>query len=197
MSHRNGLDPAFCREAEVLGRMIGERGYSLRYGAGGDGLMGTVARAALTAGARVVGVTTPTLREREPPVEGIHHLHVVNTLDEREALLRLGDGFIVLPGSHGTLGEFVRTLMERKLGVHTKPIVLLNVARFWDPFLAFCHSARLHGIMGSEGLEAVPVVDSPDEALTAIERAWAASGQAASSPDFSASERHRALGIAA
>jgi uncharacterized protein (TIGR00730 family) len=173
MSRHDGKDPLLLLSAQELGCLIAARGHTLRFGAGSLGLMGATARAAINAGGHVVGITTRQLLEQEPPVRGLQDLIVVDTLDERERLLRQGDGFIVLPGSHGTIGEFTRTLMERKLGNHAKPIVLLNIGGFWSRYIEFCRYACGQGIMSPDGIDIVPLADSAAEALGGVETALA------------------------
>jgi len=131
-----GRDPAYVRAAAQLGAALGRRGVGLVYGAGHSGLMGTVADAALAAGAEVVGVIPEAMVEREWAHKGLHRLHVVPGMHERKALMaQLSDAFLALPGGIGTLEELTEVLTWAYLGFHHKPLGLLDVSGYWEPLL--------------------------------------------------------------
>ena len=132
-----GSDPAFARAAAQLGSELGKRGLGLVYGAGHSGLMGTLADAALAAGAEVVGVIPEAMVEREWAHRGLHELHVVSGMHERKALMaELSQAFLALPGGIGTLEELTEVLTWAHLRFHHKPIGVLDVNGYWDPLLA-------------------------------------------------------------
>lgn len=132
-----GADPAFLAAAETVGRALARDGIELIYGGGNVGLMGVLADAALKAGGRVTGVIPQFLLAKELGHRGVTDLRIVATMHERKALMAdLSDGFLALPGGFGTLDEFCEILTWAQLGLHTKPCGLLNVAGFYDPFLA-------------------------------------------------------------
>ena len=134
---RAGTDPAHAEAAESLGRMMGERGIRLVYGGGGIGLMAVVANAAVAAGSDVVGVIPEFLRAYEVGVVDGAREVVVPSMHERKArMFEKGDGFVILPGGLGTLDEFIEITTWKQLQQHRKPIVLINVNGYWDPFLA-------------------------------------------------------------
>ena len=132
-----GANPAFLAAAETVGRALARDGIELIYGGGNVGLMGVLADAVLKAGGRVTGVIPQFLLAKELGHRGVTDLRIVATMHERKALMAdLSDGFLALPGGFGTLDEFCEILTWAQLGLHTKPCGLLNVAGFYDPFLA-------------------------------------------------------------
>jgi uncharacterized protein (TIGR00730 family) len=132
-----GHDPAYIDAANQLGCAIASNGLTLVYGGGHVGLMGAVADAALSAGGRVHGVITTALLDAEVGHAGLSELEVVTSMHERKArMAELADGFLALPGGYGTYEELFEVLTWTQLGIHTKPIVLVNVLGFWDPLLA-------------------------------------------------------------
>jgi uncharacterized protein (TIGR00730 family) len=117
---------------------MAERGIRLVYGGGRVGLMGVLADAVLAADGTAVGVIPNALREREVGHDGLTELHVVGSMHERKALMaELADGFVVLPGGIGTLEEFFEVWTWAQLGIHTKPVGLLNCCEFFDPLITF------------------------------------------------------------
>ena len=131
-----GRDPAYARVAAQLGAELGRRSVGLVYGAGHSGLMGTLADAALAAGAEVIGVIPEAMVEREWAHKALHQLHVVPGMHERKALMaQLSDGFLALPGGIGTLEELTEVLTWAYLGFHHKPVGVLDPGGYWDPML--------------------------------------------------------------
>jgi uncharacterized protein (TIGR00730 family) len=133
---RSGHDPAHAQLARDLGTLLAARGVTLVYGGGGIGLMGEAARASMAGGGRVIGVIPQSLMREEVAQKGLAEMHVVDTLHARKALMhQLSDAIIALPGSIGTLDELFETMTWRELGVHDKPIFLLDTTGYWQPFL--------------------------------------------------------------
>ena len=131
-----GHDPAFVRAAEALGRLLAGRGITLVYGGGHTGLMGALADAALAAGGRVIGVIPAGLAERELLHSRLSEQHVVTGMHERKALMAsLASAFVALPGGLGTLDELFEIWTWEQLGLHEKPIGLLDVNGFFRPLL--------------------------------------------------------------
>jgi uncharacterized protein (TIGR00730 family) len=132
-----GASPEY---AEVSARAIAEivrRGGDIVYGGGSLGLMGVLADSALAAGGEVTGVIPRFLDDREVGHHGVTDLRVVETMHERKMLMaELADAFLVLPGGIGTLEELIEMLSWSQLGLHRKPIGLLDVAGFWEPLVA-------------------------------------------------------------
>ncbi len=143
-----GNGPAFAAAARALGEAIARRGMRLVYGGAQVGLMGTVADAALAAGADVIGVMPRDLFAKEIAHQGLTALHEVGSMHERKALMAaLADGFVALPGGYGTLEEFWEVLTWGQLGIHRKPCGLLDVDGFFAPLLAFVDGAVASGFI--------------------------------------------------
>lgn len=137
-----GADAHYALAAQALGQLLADQKISLIYGGGNIGLMGKLATAALNAGAHVTGVIPSFLMQKEIGNIDLPDLRIVNSMHDRKALMAdLADGFIALPGGFGTLEEFCEILTWAQLGLHQKPFGLLNVAGFYDHFLAFIDNA--------------------------------------------------------
>ncbi|MBK1636466.1 TIGR00730 family Rossman fold protein [Rhodovulum adriaticum] len=131
---RDGLRPAYANAAEAVGRAIAEAGWQLVYGAGDVGLMGRVARNAQAAGGRTFGVIPVHLFDREVGKRDLTTFIVTENMHERKKVMFMNsDAIVVLPGGAGSLDEFFEVLTWRQLGLHEKPILLLNTEGFWDP----------------------------------------------------------------
>lgn len=139
-----GEDPRYTTAAKRVGRALGESGIDLVYGGGSVGLMGAVADAALEAGGRVVGIIPEALDRREIAHRGATELIVVAGMHERKALMAArSDAYLTLPGGIGTFEEFFEVLSWAVLGLHAKPIGVLNISNYYDPMLAMIeHSVR-------------------------------------------------------
>jgi uncharacterized protein (TIGR00730 family) len=134
---RNGDDPAFTAAARELGEALARDRIRLVYGGGGIGLMGELARACLAAGGEVVGIIPRVLEGREVEQAGLTQMEVVPDMHHRKRrMFDLSDGFAVLPGGVGTLDETVEMLTWAQLGIHSKPIVIIDIQGYWAPFIA-------------------------------------------------------------
>jgi hypothetical protein len=148
-----GNSPAYAGAARVLGRSLAEHDIGLVYGGGGLGLMGEVARATLAAGGHVTGIIPEFLTEREHMLREVSELIVTRDMHDRKKLMfERSDAFVALPGGVGTLEEIVEQLTWSQLGRHTKPIVIANIAGFWNPFLSLLQHMREEAFIRS-GLE--------------------------------------------
>jgi hypothetical protein len=141
-----GNDPAFRQAAEALGQALVQRNITLVYGGGNIGLMGVIADQILRRGGRVIGVIPRKLVEKELAHHGITDLRVVGSMHERKALMaELAEGFIALPGGSGTIEEFSEVLTWGQLGLHSKPMGMLNVSGYFDHLLRFLdHAVDVH-----------------------------------------------------
>jgi uncharacterized protein (TIGR00730 family) len=134
---RPGADPAHAAAAAELGTALAAAGLRLVYGAGDVGLMGAVARAAIAAGGRTLGVIPGHLVPREARGRPYGDHVVTETMHERKKVMFMNaDAIVALPGGPGTLDELFEVLTWRQLGLHAKPVLLLNVDGYWDPLLA-------------------------------------------------------------
>jgi uncharacterized protein (TIGR00730 family) len=138
---RFGVDPGARTVAVGMGELLARAGMTLVYGGGGVGLMGLVANAALQAGGKVVGVIPRFLLEREAGHPALTETVVVDSMHERKLeMFERSDAFAVLPGGIGTLEELFEVLSWRTLGLHTKPIVIVDHAGYWHPLAALLRS---------------------------------------------------------
>ena len=159
---RPGALSAYADAAREVGREIGRRGWQLVYGGGRAGLMGMVADAALTAGARVVGVIPQSLMGRELGHTALTELHVVETMHQRKMMMaERSDAFLALPGGIGTFEELFEVWSWRQLGYHDKPLGLLNVAGYYDALLGFLMHSREQGFMTTAQTDLLHVAEDP------------------------------------
>ncbi|HET7291615.1 MAG TPA: TIGR00730 family Rossman fold protein [Vicinamibacteria bacterium] len=164
-----GRDPAYAAAAERLGRALADTGRTLVYGGGHVGLMGRLADAALETGGHVVGVIPQSLMAREVGHRGLPDLRVVATMHERKALMaKLGDAFVALPGGFGTLDELFEAVTWAQLGLHGKPIGLLNVGGYFDSLLRFADRSTADGFVRPEHRALLVVETDPLALLEAL-----------------------------
>jgi len=129
-----GRRPEYAAASAAFGTSLARAGVGIVYGGASVGLMGTLADAALAAGGEVIGVIPGSLFAAEIPHPGLTRMEVVSTMHERKALMAsLADGFAALPGGLGTLDELFEILTWRQIGLHAKPVALVDVGGFWDP----------------------------------------------------------------
>jgi uncharacterized protein (TIGR00730 family) len=161
-------DVRYRDAARALGALVAEAGIDLVYGGGQLGLMGEVADAALSHGGRVVGVIPAGLFSREVGHTGLTKLHEVGSMHERKQLMYdLSDAFIALPGGLGTLEELAEVATWSQLGLHAKPVVLLDVAGFWEPLVTQLDRMVSAGLLKPAGRELIRRTRSAAEALAA------------------------------
>lgn len=165
---RTGHNPKHMELAVALGAAIAENGHSLVYGGGGLGLMGAVAKSAFDSGAQVTGIIPHFLKEAEKMLECVDHIYVENMHERKMAMFEKADAFIVLPGGIGTLEEAVEVLSWLRLNLHTKPIIFLSDAGYWEALLATFHHVVDNGFASEETREDLFSAKSVDEALQII-----------------------------
>lgn len=137
-----GANDLYRQATSELGRLLAQRRHGLIYGGGHVGLMGIIADAVLRGGGEVTGVIPEAMVTRELAHHGVTHLHVVASMHERKARMAdLADAFIALPGGYGTLDELFEMITWAQLGIHRKPIGLLNVGGYFDTLTAFIDHA--------------------------------------------------------
>lgn len=136
----NAADPAFLKAASELGVTLAREGLRLVYGGGGVGLMGACAKAAHAAGGRVLGIIPDFLISQERQLKQVETVVVTSMHQRKMMMFEAADAFAILPGAIGTLEEVVELLSWRRLGLHAKPIVFLDINGFWQPlFSLFDH----------------------------------------------------------
>ena len=166
-----GADPAYLAAAEAVGTGLAQRGIRVVYGGGRVGMMGAVADAARRAGGEVVGVIPQQIFDLEIGHTGLDDLRVVGSMHERKALMaELSDAFVALPGGIGTLEELFEVYTWAQLGIHAKPLALLDVAGYYRPLAAFLDHAVAQRFLRPETREMLAVADDFDGLLQTLER---------------------------
>ena len=162
-----GINPEYAAIAKTLGRALVHHGVGLVYGGGRVGLMGIVADAVLERGGKAIGVIPEPLAAREIAHDGLTELHVVADMHERKALMaRRSSAFLTLPGGIGTFEEFFETLTWAALGLHQKPMGVLNVAGYFDPLLALVDHAVAERFVRPEHLKLLLVATDPEAVVS-------------------------------
>jgi uncharacterized protein (TIGR00730 family) len=165
-----GTNPRYREAAQALGAGIAGLGFSLVFGGGGLGLMGDVAAAAEAGGAAIQGIIPAFLQSLEPPVSAEEKLIVTPHIQERKALmLQMSDAFVVLPGGLGTFDEFFEVATEAQLGVHRKPVIVVNVDGYFDALDAMLHAIVEKGFAKPTIMELYHLAEGPDDALRLLE----------------------------
>ena len=166
---RFGANPATRDLALRLGELLAHKSITLVYGGGGVGLMGLLANAALKAGGKVVGIIPRFLLKREAGHPALTETVVVETMHERKLqMFERSDAIIVLPGGLGTLEEFFEVLSWRTLGLHSKPIVILDLDGYWQPLAGLLQAVVEGGFADRTHLDVVAFVKNLDELLPTL-----------------------------
>lgn len=161
-----GRSPLYAEATRALAGELARRGTGLVYGGGAVGLMGVLADAMMSAGGEVVGVIPRDLFQREVEHPALTTLHKVDSMHERKALMySLSDAFVALPGGLGTLEELAETLTWVQIGLHAKPVGILDVGGFYAPLRGFLEHTVVEGFTKPASLDAVVVDDDPGALL--------------------------------
>lgn len=156
---RDGKDPAYATAAQATGTMLAANDWRLVYGAGDVGLMGRVANATQAAGGRTFGVIPTHLLDWEVGKRDLDTFIITETMHERKKVMFMNcDAVVVLPGGAGSLDEFFEALTWRQLGLHEKPVYLLNINGFWDPLKALMDNIVEQGFAEPSLLDYVTIV---------------------------------------
>ncbi len=169
---RFGADPAFRVAAEALGAGLAREGWRLVYGAGDVGLMGAVASAAIAGGGETFGVIPEHLLALEVGKRDLSSFVVTETMHERKKVMFMNaDAIVVLPGGAGSLDEFFEVLTWAQLGLHAKPVILLNANGYWDPLVALIDHVISAGFADASLRDLITVVATPEATLDALKGA--------------------------
>jgi uncharacterized protein (TIGR00730 family) len=167
----SGRLPEYAEAARAFGAAAAARGLGIVYGGGRVGLMGAVADGALSAGGEAIGVIPQELVDRELAHPALTQLHIVGSLHERKALMAdFSDAFVALPGGFGTLDELMEQLTWSQLGLHAKPVGLLDVEDYWRPLIAFARHATEEGFVREADLASIAVACEADALLDQLAR---------------------------
>ncbi len=169
-----GSHPLFEQSAIELGELLAAKGIRLVYGGGSIGLMGAVAKTVLNNGGKVTGVIPQFLKDREVMLEEAHELIVTQDMHERKRIMfEKADAFIALPGGIGTLEELVEMLTWAQLGRHDKPMLLLNLDKFWTPLVELLDHMRDLGFIRSDSDITYEITTDVSESIDILCRAVA------------------------
>ncbi|MGB7243545.1 MAG: TIGR00730 family Rossman fold protein [Sulfitobacter sp.] len=164
-----GNDPAFARDAHDLGVALAQTGWRLVYGAGDVGLMGTVARAAQNAGGDTFGVIPKHLVDWEVGKTDLTRYVVTETMHERKKVMFMNcDAVVVLPGGAGSLDEMFEVLTWRQLGLHEKPVIIVNTNDYWEPLLQLITSVVDQGFADATLMDYYSAVPDATAAIEAL-----------------------------
>ncbi len=166
---RYGDDPSYRQAAHQLGTFVADVRWRLVYGAGDVGLMGEVARATQTAGGQTFGVIPIHLLKQEVGKTDLTHFVITENMHERKKVMFMNaDAIVTLPGGAGSMDEFFEVTTWRQLGLHNKPIYLLNINGYWDPLITLVDHMIAHGFADASFRDYINVVDSVDALTTAL-----------------------------
>jgi uncharacterized protein (TIGR00730 family) len=165
-----GAHPDYAAAAERLATLLAERGIGLVYGGGDVGLMGVLGDSVLAAGGEAIGVIPQALMDREIGHRGLTELRVVGSMHERKALMaELSDGFVAIPGGIGTLEELIEVYTWSQLGLHGKPMGVLDVRGYYEPLAAMLDAAVREGFLRPAHRAALVFSGDPVELLERFE----------------------------
>ena len=170
---RPGTDPAYAIAAAALGASLAAHNWRLVYGAGDVGLMGVVARAAQAAGAQTFGVIPVHLLNQEVGKTDLTRFVITEDMHERKKVMFMNsDAIVVLPGGAGSLDEFFEVLTWAQIGLHKKPIYLLNIAHYWQPLLALIDHIVAEGFADAGLKRHFSVADDVPDLIGALSGAF-------------------------
>ena len=164
-------DPAYTEAARAFGAQTAAAGWRLVYGGGGVGLMGASARAAHAAGGRVLGVMPGFLRSRERLFDDVETVIVPSMHERKTIMYDQSDAFVVAPGGVGTLEEAIEVLSWKRLDLHSKPVIFLNLNGFWEPLLAVMEHSIAEGMTPATFRQAWVVFDTVEAAIETMQTA--------------------------
>jgi len=165
----DGGHPDYIQAARAFGTATARAGWRLVYGGGGVGLMGASARAAHEAGGRVVGIMPAFLRSRERLFDEVETVVVTSMHQRKQLMYDQSDAFVVAPGGVGTLEEVIELLSWKRLDLHAKPVIFLNINGFWETLFALMRHSVEEGMTPASFLQAWVVCDTVEEAITAMQ----------------------------
>ncbi|MBX9711753.1 MAG: TIGR00730 family Rossman fold protein [Xanthobacteraceae bacterium] len=169
-----GTDPRFIQTATAFGKVLAEHKIGLVYGGGSIGLMGAVATGVLDHGGHVTGIIPDFLTARENAMGRVQEMIVTKDMHERKQLMfERSEAFVALPGGIGTLEELVEQMTWAQLGRHTKPILIANIAKFWDPLLALLTHMRETAFIRPGLMVDILTADKVDDIVPKLKQAAA------------------------
>jgi uncharacterized protein (TIGR00730 family) len=162
----SGSNPVFVAAAKELGKLLAENDIGLVYGGASIGIMGALADSVLEHGGHVTGIIPHGLFQREVAHNGISKLLVVDSMHDRKSLIaHLSDAIVTLPGGYGTFEELFEMITWNQIGIHQKPIFILNTAGFYDPFQAFISNVIENGFIRDTVKQPYKVLEKPVDVI--------------------------------
>lgn len=167
--HEFGINPAFVRDAGMMGELIAKNGLNMVFGGGDVGLMGTVSSAALNNGGHVIGISTNHVIAKQEPAHEKIDVKIVRGVNERkQKMFDLSDAFIIMPGGIGTLNEATDILTMQQIGETKKPMFFLNTEHFWEPLYNMILEMKRHAFVVAWSDYIAFVGDTPYEIIEKI-----------------------------
>ena len=167
---RSGHKSAYEKAAEVLGKGLADRDWRLVYGAGDVGIMGGVAQSAQNNGAKALGVIPTHLMQREVAKTDLANLVITENMHERKKVMFMNsDAIVLLPGGAGSLDEFFEVLTWAQIGLHKKPIILVNTEQYWTPLATLIDHVISEGFAEATLKSYFDIVDTAEDALNVIQ----------------------------
>ena len=164
--HQAGNNPEYAVDAKRVGELLARNKFTLVFGGGNVGLMGTVATAALENGGQVIGIsTTHVVSLQEPAHEGIDVKIVDGLSTRKQEMYDLSDAFVILPGGMGTLDEMTDIMTKQQVGESCKPIFMMNTAKYWEIFGEIMVHMQQEGFMPNPDDYNLHVVNTPEELI--------------------------------
>jgi hypothetical protein len=165
--------PEYVEAARAFGAATAQAGWRLVYGGGGVGLMGASARGAHEAGGRVLGIMPGFLRSRERLFDEVETIVVTSMHERKQLMYDQSDAFVVAPGGVGTLEEVVELLSWKRLDLHAKPVIFLNLDGFWETFFAMMRHSVAEAMTPASFLDAWIVCDTVEDVMAALRQSAA------------------------
>jgi len=164
-----GINPRFLETAIQLGRVLAERRLDLVYGGASIGLMGAVADSVMAGGGKAVGVIPEAMASKEVAHDGLTEMHVVSSMHERKSMMaRLADAFVALPGGFGSFEELLEMITWAQLGIHQKPVGILNVSGYYDPLIQLFERAIEEDFIRPSNRQLFLVDQEPDRLIQTL-----------------------------
>lgn len=164
--HQPGNNPEFTKDAKLLGELLARNKFTLVFGGGNVGLMGTVSTAALDNGGQVIGISTTHVVSLQEPAHESIDVKIVDGLSTRkQEMYDLSDAFVILPGGIGTLDELTDIMTKQQVGESCKPIFMMNTAKYWEIFGEVMVHMQQEGFMTSMDDYNLHVVNTPEELI--------------------------------
>lgn len=164
--HQFGNNPEYVKDARKIGELLARNKFTLVFGGGNVGLMGTVASAAIDNGGEVIGISTTHVVSLQEPAHEDIKVKIVDGLSTRkEEMFELSDAFIILPGGIGTLDEMTDIMTKQQVGESCKPVYMMNTAKYWEIFGQVMVHMQTEGFMPSADAYNLHVVNSPEDLI--------------------------------